>query len=527
MKNESNKNKNDGGDGSVYAQETSNEYNPRQDDEVSDAGTLESMSVMFAEAKHQNKNHPYDHTVDDDDAMTMTSMATILSAKQKQPKKETPTKEKFARMATTKAKSTSILTPAAPQQQQQQQQRPATKKAASTGGGTMFITMNTQELATSKSKEIIPSPPSEDDDDNLSNIIGRVDLQDNDEDDDDDVDVEGQDIINGTYGHPIVDEKGNDVGIMGQYSNNGNNKINDKRRMIAFCCSITALVVLIVVGIVFGLHKQQNNNGMSDVPAVTPPNPITPTGSPTIFGQTPSPTTTPYPTSSPTASPTTTPTSPPTINYIDPLMEFLEDNQVTFSGKDPKSPSFMAVQWLAEEANEIDTPLVYDDKLLQRYALLAFDFALERPADKRNSAVKVKALEDFNYFSQAFTIAEKHIDECEWSGIICGNFTGRVTEIHFGSSDLKGSIGSDIGLLQDLTFLDLANNMIQGTIPEELYRLNFLEEFYGYNNQLTGTLSSSIDNFFNLTRLHLSHNNLSGPLPETLKSSDVLNPIRK
>jgi hypothetical protein len=474
-------------DESLYVQETVDETKPTQpydyDDELSHAGTLGSMSVMFAEAKHQNKNHPYDHNGDDDDVMTTTSMATILNAKQKPPRNKGP-------------------------------------KLAATGGGgggTMFISMNQHELAAASNTSVQPSRRNyHDDDDNLSGIIGKVDLQEQLQGERDVVDVEGQDNASAIYGYPIgKDDQGKEQP----------SKVSNKLRVIALCCLGVAMVAVIILGVVLALNQRQNDSTDSGGAAVPPVGTSAATLSPTGFGA-PSPMNS-DPNASPTASPTHTPTAPPTINYIDPLMEFLEDNQVTFVGRDPKSPSYMAVQWLAEEANEAGEPLVYDEKLLQRYALLAIDFALERPGQQRNSAVKAEVLEDFNYFSTVYTVAKKHVDECDWEGILCHNVTGAVTEVRFGHSSLSGTLAPEVGLLKELTVLDLCDNTIHGTIPDEFYQLSLLEEFYGYQNELSGPLSWKIENLSNLTRLHLSHNKLSGSLPESLKSTDFIRPIRK
>lgn len=90
----------------------------------------------------------------------------------------------------------------------------------------------------------------------------------------------------------------------------------------------------------------------------------------------------------PTKQPTVAPlTQAPTMDYIEPLMEFLQDNQVYFE-RNPVSPDFMAVQWLAEEAQFQPTEgvssaygngLELSKKLIQRFALLTLDFSLLRP----------------------------------------------------------------------------------------------------------------------------------------------------
>jgi len=178
--------------------------------------------------------------------------------------------------------------------------------------------------------------------------------------------------------------------------------------------------------------------------------------------------------------------------FIDPLMEFLEDSQVSFD-RDPSSPNFKAVKWLADEAQIGSTAdgvnstygngLKLSPRLIQRFALLTLQFALES--------------------SDGFAV--KNLDECQWGGVTCadvGNRTGYVNEINFSYSGMTGTIPPEIKLLKDLVKLDLSNNNLQGSIPEALYRLTGLEEITLFKNQLTGKLSNSLGNLWSLYVLY-------------------------
>ncbi|OEU20277.1 L domain-like protein, partial [Fragilariopsis cylindrus CCMP1102] len=68
--------------------------------------------------------------------------------------------------------------------------------------------------------------------------------------------------------------------------------------------------------------------------------------------------------------------------------------------------------------------------------------------------------------------------------------------------------------------LDLSNNNLVGTIPEELYKLTNIQKVYLFKNNLTGTISSQIGNLDSITHFHLSHNNLIGNIPNELKSDN-------
>lgn len=254
------------------------------------------------------------------------------------------------------------------------------------------------------------------------------------------------------------------------------------------------------------------------------------------------------PVASPTVSRTNYPTESPTKDYINPLMEFLQDNQVFFE-RDPLSPDFMAVQWLADEAqfrstNGVSSPygngLEFTEKTIQRFALLTLDYSLSRPNATVAAALKLKrqnlaqsamdySASDYETFERRHTIAKKEIDECSWEGVICasvGSKAGQVEEIDFSYSGLTGTIPPEIKLLQNLKKLDLAGNELHGSIPSSLYNIRELEELYLYKNHLTGTISNDITNWWNMTRLHLSHNELSGSIPLTFMSGVAIRPIQ-
>jgi len=104
--------------------------------------------------------------------------------------------------------------------------------------------------------------------------------------------------------------------------------------------------------------------------------------------------------------------------------------------------------------------------------------------------------------------------------IKCEGESGRnttVTEIEFDDfgvgDDLKGTIGENIGALQDLKRLGLCCNAIGGTIPASMWTLKKLEILSLGDNNLTGTLPDAVGDLDAIKKFEVDHNYLSGSLP--------------
>mmetsp|Transcript_22456 Transcript_22456/g.48855 ORF Transcript_22456/g.48855 Transcript_22456/m.48855 type:complete len:607 (+) Transcript_22456:196-2016(+) len=320
-----------------------------------------------------------------------------------------------------------------------------------------------------------------------------------------------------------------------------------KRRKRRF---LIVFVLCCVVGIAAGLaaffllrNKNESNDTVAAVsasiasappipsksPSLAPTDSSMPTGGPS---RDPSRSPTAFPSSPPSRGPTTSPTSQPTTlepsaapsaaptrDYGTMLKEFLIGDY----GVDLENMSLphavtnmLAVKWMAQEASQLAAALPknemieFNEKLVQRFALLSMDFAMQ---DAKNT-------------DDVPLNARLGVDECDWQGIRCagededGN-EGRVTEVHWShqSGVVGGRISPEVRLLaKNLSSLDLSNNKLIGTIPEEVYSAINLKKLYLFKNKLEGTISTRIGNLDSITHFHLSHNNLSGKIPNELKS---------
>jgi Leucine-rich repeat (LRR) protein len=180
---------------------------------------------------------------------------------------------------------------------------------------------------------------------------------------------------------------------------------------------------------------------------------------------------------------------------------------------------------------------------VQRFALLSLDFALFSSNESPNGDEIVVDGEDDegtpngsffsstrnNVFAQEVmpNWGMRNQDECFWKGVIC-NVLDEVTEIRLADKGITGSIATEVGLLSSLLHLDISNNKVTGTIPEEIYDISGLKQIFLYHNKLEGTISTNIGNLRSITHYHVSNNQLTGKIPETMKSNeDGIFPIRK
>lgn len=88
----------------------------------------------------------------------------------------------------------------------------------------------------------------------------------------------------------------------------------------------------------------------------------------------------------------------------------------------------------------------------------------------------------------------------------------------FYKNQIAGTIPTEIGNLNKLTWIDCEENQIVGNIPEEFYSNTDLEEVIVKTNSLSGTISSKIGDLRRLNTFWASFNTLTGTIPDTFGS---------
>ncbi|GLJ17413.1 hypothetical protein SUGI_0302860 [Cryptomeria japonica] len=97
-----------------------------------------------------------------------------------------------------------------------------------------------------------------------------------------------------------------------------------------------------------------------------------------------------------------------------------------------------------------------------------------------------------------------------------GQLSSNLTYLDLSNNMIGGSIPQQIANLTNLTYLSLSNNLFSGNIPSRVKRFQKLERLYLGGNKLEGTIPSEIGQMQHLGLLNLSHNQLSGKLPDSL-----------
>ncbi|CAH8278159.1 unnamed protein product [Arabidopsis lyrata] len=105
------------------------------------------------------------------------------------------------------------------------------------------------------------------------------------------------------------------------------------------------------------------------------------------------------------------------------------------------------------------------------------------------------------------------ISNSNLSGFIPKSFHSNLTYIDLSNNSLKGSIRISITRLTNLKSLNLSHNSLSGQIPNKIKNLIFLKNLSLASNRLTGTIPNSLSSISELTHLDLSMNQLNGTVP--------------
>ena len=111
-----------------------------------------------------------------------------------------------------------------------------------------------------------------------------------------------------------------------------------------------------------------------------------------------------------------------------------------------------------------------------------------------------------------------------WFGVsVVGD---RVTELQLNNNNLNGTIPNELGDLTGLLDVTFQDNVLSGSIPTSVGNLVNLVDLFFDGNQLTGSIPTSLGGLSNLQSFDLDRNLLSGTIPTELGNLTALRELR-
>ncbi|KAG8090015.1 hypothetical protein GUJ93_ZPchr0011g28111 [Zizania palustris] len=139
-----------------------------------------------------------------------------------------------------------------------------------------------------------------------------------------------------------------------------------------------------------------------------------------------------------------------------------------------------------------------------------------------------------NAFSGSIPSMVANLTELSILNLGSNNFTGPIPrglfsiltlskKLDLSDNNLEGSIPQEIGNLKNLVEFHAESNMLSGEIPPTLGECQLLQNVYLQNNLLMSTVPSLMSQLKGLENLDLSNNKLSGEIPRFLGNITMLN----
>lgn len=184
--------------------------------------------------------------------------------------------------------------------------------------------------------------------------------------------------------------------------------------------------------------------------------------------------------------------------------------------EDPNSGQFKALRWITEKD---EAKLAKDDpELLQRYALAVL-YHSTQPKDQEEPQFK-------SWKSQDKWLSKHSI--CQWYGVDCEHILDKdvVVHVNLANNQLQGTIPNELKALQYMVQLDLSKNQLGGQIPDSIGHMTHINFLLLQENVLSGKIPASIGNMVMAEMIILSQNKLEGPLPQNLGHIEKLNELK-
>jgi len=172
------------------------------------------------------------------------------------------------------------------------------------------------------------------------------------------------------------------------------------------------------------------------------------------------------------------------------------------------TPQNRAFNWIVADPNL----MTYDEsQIVQRHTMATFYYS----TDGDEWTINGGWLSDVN--------------ECEWfsrsSRIPSCDDSGSMTNLDLGFNEVSGSLPPEIGLLTQLTRVELSGGTarrISGSLPSQLGLLSNIQSFDIFGNDISGKIPPELGSWSSIELLNLGFNSLTGTIPSSLGSMLML-----
>lgn len=146
----------------------------------------------------------------------------------------------------------------------------------------------------------------------------------------------------------------------------------------------------------------------------------------------------------------------------------------------------------------------------------------EGPTDRDVLIALYDATDGDNWTNNTNWCTDKPLSE--WYGVTCRKVNGedKVLFLELEDNNLVGTLPEEIGNLDILNYLLLNANQLAGEIPASMGNLVNLEQLYLASNQLTGSIPLELGNLPNMRLCDLYANELTGSIPPELGNLENL-----
>ncbi|KAL3800602.1 hypothetical protein ACHAW5_001070 [Stephanodiscus triporus] len=214
-------------------------------------------------------------------------------------------------------------------------------------------------------------------------------------------------------------------------------------------------------------------------------------------------------------------------------------NQITTDPSvlsNPHTPQAKAFEWCKNDIKIYSVDIT--SRVANRYALATLYYSTNGTKWATNKVKTVQFIMILSAITQPQTSLTLTVislqfwgngHECEWYGVGCesgDNNTVSVTYLDLNNNNLVGTIPPEIGWIYTLEQIHLWGNNLVGSIPNTLSQLGNLHTLYLNANYLSGEMGDAFNKLQKLKHLDLSNNRLRGHIPHGLGSLSDLRDLR-